>query len=54
MLPADEKLWLGKKLLGPLQGAALIDPVFLLNTVNVMNDSPCMEEYLLVSPSSIY
>ncbi|TEB37155.1 hypothetical protein FA13DRAFT_1786344 [Coprinellus micaceus] len=46
-LPADEKSWLGQKLLGPLQGAVLIDPVFLLNTVNLANDSPCMEEYLL-------
>ncbi|TEB27676.1 hypothetical protein FA13DRAFT_1794622 [Coprinellus micaceus] len=31
-LQGDEKLWLGKKLLGPLQGAVFIDPVFLLNT----------------------
>jgi hypothetical protein len=41
---------LGAKLLGPLQGAVFIDPIFLFNPVNLASDSPCMEEYMLVSP----
>lgn len=48
-LSSKEKNWLSRKLDGPLHGAIFIDPVFLLNTVTIANDSPCMEEFMVVS-----
>lgn len=48
-LSEDEKSCLTGSLGGPLHGAVLLDPVFLINTMSVARASPCMEEFMLVS-----
>ncbi|KAJ3533819.1 hypothetical protein NMY22_g7177 [Coprinellus aureogranulatus] len=45
-LDKEKKLWITTKLAGPLHGAALINPMFLLNTVAVAHSSPCPEEFM--------
>ena len=47
-LDKEKKLWITTKLAGPLHGAALINPMFLLNTVAVAHSSPCPEEFMKV------